>query len=233
MPVPPQESADERELLADRAVQVVRIAILDGTLMPGEQLPDSAMSAWLGISRATLRRAYTQLEHSGLVEQRPHRSVRVARSSRAAATDSFCTLSAITRGTAILAITAGDPIALEHVGTVLARGAELARSRDVDALGRAGRRVLVGLAAATGNPLLTALATNSLDGMWFHIRSRWATAEPFDWDGLAVALDDLGAALRHREVPRAVAASEALGALGRPMNGASDNVVVRTTDRSL
>jgi DNA-binding GntR family transcriptional regulator len=67
--------------LADQVVARLREAILQGSLMPGEQLREAALATSLGVSRGPVREALNQLEREGLVIMRPNRSAIVARLS--------------------------------------------------------------------------------------------------------------------------------------------------------
>jgi DNA-binding GntR family transcriptional regulator len=51
----------------DTVAEVVRKAILDGSLAPGSQLREAHIAAELGVSRAPLREALSKLEDEGLV----------------------------------------------------------------------------------------------------------------------------------------------------------------------
>ena len=63
-----------RDLVADTIEQ----AILDGTLVPGEPLPETDLMAWLGVSHTPVRQALDALANRGLVEQQINRTARVA-----------------------------------------------------------------------------------------------------------------------------------------------------------
>lgn len=60
------------------AVKVLKKAMNDGALIPGCKLSEQKISAELGISRNTLRQAFTVLAAHNLVEQIPNRGVFVA-----------------------------------------------------------------------------------------------------------------------------------------------------------
>ena len=64
-----------RDLVAD----TIEKAILDGTLLPDEPLPEVELMAWLGVSHTPVRQALDALANRGLVEQQLNRSARVAR----------------------------------------------------------------------------------------------------------------------------------------------------------
>lgn len=55
--------------------RIVREAIVDGRIPPGEQLRESRLVQMLGISRGTVREAIRQLVQEGLVEYRMHYGV--------------------------------------------------------------------------------------------------------------------------------------------------------------
>jgi DNA-binding GntR family transcriptional regulator len=73
MPVPGAQGLVSRSLLRDDAYRAIRDAIVDGTLAPGERLNDPELSAWLGVSRTTIREALARLERAGLVQTKPGR----------------------------------------------------------------------------------------------------------------------------------------------------------------
>src|SRR5207237_5253256 len=52
--------------------RIIREAIVDGRIPPGEQLRESRLVEMLGISRGTVREAVRQLVQEGLVEYRMH-----------------------------------------------------------------------------------------------------------------------------------------------------------------
>jgi DNA-binding GntR family transcriptional regulator len=52
---------------------MIRDAIVDGTLAPGERLNDLDLADWLGISRTPVREALARLEQAGLVQTKPGR----------------------------------------------------------------------------------------------------------------------------------------------------------------
>ncbi|HEX4930725.1 MAG TPA: GntR family transcriptional regulator [Gaiellaceae bacterium] len=95
MPVPTQKGAPARTLLRDQAYARLRDAILDGTLEPCEQLKDTELSEWLGLSRTPIREALARLEEYGLVETAPNRYTRVAPLTGRDARDAFPVVAAL------------------------------------------------------------------------------------------------------------------------------------------
>jgi DNA-binding GntR family transcriptional regulator len=77
MPIPETPAVD-RSLLRDDVFGRLREAIVDGTFAPGEQLRDSDLAGWLGVSRTPVREALLRLAQGGLVVSRPGRSTIVS-----------------------------------------------------------------------------------------------------------------------------------------------------------
>lgn len=78
MPIPQDEPSIGRRLLRDDVYHRLRDAIVDGTLVPGEQLRDAELAAWLGVSRTPIREALLRLAEAGLVSALPGRSTTVS-----------------------------------------------------------------------------------------------------------------------------------------------------------
>ena len=70
MPVP-STITPPRPLLRDEVFERLRDAIVDGTLAPDEQLRDTELATWLGVSRTPVREALLELGRSGLVRALP------------------------------------------------------------------------------------------------------------------------------------------------------------------
>lgn len=77
MPVPQNRAVVGRTLLRDRAYEILRDAIVDGTLAPGEQLREHELEEWIGVSRTPIREALMRLQRAGLVRTRPGHSTTV------------------------------------------------------------------------------------------------------------------------------------------------------------
>jgi DNA-binding GntR family transcriptional regulator len=95
MPVPQQRDAVHRRLLRDDAYTMLRMAIVDGTLGPGEALHDEELCSWLGLSRTPVRDALGRLAEDGLVEIAPQRYTRVSDVSARDAQDAFPLLASV------------------------------------------------------------------------------------------------------------------------------------------
>jgi DNA-binding GntR family transcriptional regulator len=95
MPVPQQRDAVHRRLLRDDAYSMLRMAIVDGTLGPGEALHDEELCSWLGLSRTPVRDALGRLAEDGLVDIAPQRYTRVSGVTVHDAEDAFPLLASV------------------------------------------------------------------------------------------------------------------------------------------
>ncbi|HEV7811335.1 MAG TPA: GntR family transcriptional regulator [Leifsonia sp.] len=77
MPVPLSEAVNPRRLIRDEVFLRLLDAIVDGDLLPGEQLYDAEIEKWVGVSRTPVREALNQLAGMGLVEILPQKRTRV------------------------------------------------------------------------------------------------------------------------------------------------------------
>lgn len=77
MPVPTAEAVSPRRLIRDEVFDRLLNAIIDGSLTPGEQLYDTEIERWVGVSRTPVREALNQLGSMGLVEIMPQKKTRV------------------------------------------------------------------------------------------------------------------------------------------------------------
>lgn len=63
--------------LYQQAYKVMREALIQGDLKPGERLTESRVAEWLSISRTPVREAFRQLHREALVEMDEHGRIRV------------------------------------------------------------------------------------------------------------------------------------------------------------
>ena len=96
MPVP-AITLPPRPLLRDEVFGRLRDAIVDGTLAPDEQLRDTELAAWRGVSRTPVREALLELGRSGLVRSSPGRSTVVAPLDEASVSDAQTVVAAMHR----------------------------------------------------------------------------------------------------------------------------------------
>src|SRR5690625_6595403 len=76
-----------RPSIIDQAELELRTAIYDGSLRPGDAVPEVAVSRQLGISRSSLREACQRLVRDGLLTQHPGRGLFVTRMDAATMSD--------------------------------------------------------------------------------------------------------------------------------------------------
>lgn len=133
MPVPSRAGVVSRTLLRDDAYRMIRDAIVDGTLAPGERLNDAELARWLGVSRTPVREALARLEEAGLVRTRPGRYTMVTPLDLRAARDAQSVVAAMHElavREAAPNLSAGE---LDAMRTANARFAAALRGGDVDA----------------------------------------------------------------------------------------------------
>lgn len=133
MPVPSRAGVVSRTLLRDDAYRMIRDAIVDGTLAPGERLNDAELARWLGVSRTPVREALARLEEAGLVRTRPGRYTMVTPLDLRAARDAQSVVAAMHE----LAVREATPNLsareLDTMRTANARFAAALRDGDVEA----------------------------------------------------------------------------------------------------
>src|SRR5690625_7534576 len=76
-----------RPSIIDQAEIELRTAIYDGSLRPGDAVPEVAVSRQMGISRSSLREASQRLVRDGLLTQHPGRGLFVTRMDAATMSD--------------------------------------------------------------------------------------------------------------------------------------------------
>ncbi|WP_209559386.1 GntR family transcriptional regulator [Frigoribacterium sp. PvP032] len=191
---------DERRLLSEDAFRVLRDAVLDGTLEPGERLHDDELVAWLGVSRTPIRSALDRLRCTGLVELSANRFTRVRDPDGSWLAESASAVSSLHRAAAEGVLPGLGPRCLE--ATVSALGAVRPVVRRAS-----GRPVTVallcclglavgGLAARSpGDVVASALDVAELR-LAHGLRSRRCVVELTVWDDFAASA---GAALAERD----------------------------------
>lgn len=75
---PLSESPIRVSLLRDQVTDLIRQAILDMRLKPGQRLVDRELIEWTGVSRATIREAIRELATEGIVDVIPMKGAVVA-----------------------------------------------------------------------------------------------------------------------------------------------------------
>ena len=133
MPVPDLDPPFRRTLLREEAYRLLREAILDGTLEPGERLKDGDLARWLGLSKTPVREALARLEEDGLVESAPQRYTRVTPLAKRDAQDAFPVVAALHALATALGVPRLSGSDLEAMRARNEDFAEALREGDVDA----------------------------------------------------------------------------------------------------
>ncbi len=154
MPVPQKRSVLGRTLLRDRAHALLRDAIVDGTLAPGEQLRDPELQEWIGVSRTPIREALMRLERSGLVRTLPGRSTVVMPLDDARVLHAVPVVASMHALAATLSIGRITPEALAALREQNELFAAAVAAGDVDAAMDADDALHALVVQAAGNPVL-------------------------------------------------------------------------------
>ncbi|GAA0537363.1 GntR family transcriptional regulator [Saccharopolyspora subtropica] len=148
-PLPALPSTSRRHQVAD----VLRAAIVDGTLQPGEKLRERDLAAELNISRAPIREALRQLEQEGLVVSYPYRGTEVLGISQEEVTEVLVpirlTLERFAVRTVLPRLTEDD---FTHLAGLVDRMAELAAAEDYAGLADADVEFHAFLITRSGHP---------------------------------------------------------------------------------
>jgi DNA-binding GntR family transcriptional regulator len=153
MPLPNNQLV-ERTLLSDRAYTVLRAAIIDGTLAPGERLRDAELVLRLGLSRTPIREALARLQDDGLVESEPNRYTRVAPLDRRDARDAYPIVAALHALAAELGVRRLSPDDMRTMRSQNERFAQAIAAADVDEAMAADDAFHAVLIDASGNPAI-------------------------------------------------------------------------------
>jgi DNA-binding GntR family transcriptional regulator len=156
MPLPEGEPI-ERTLLSERAYTVLRSAIIDGTLAPGERLRDVELVKSLGLSRTPIREALARLEEDGLVESAPNRYTRVAPLDRRDARDAYPIVAALHALAAELGVPRLSRAGIRAMEVENDRFAKAIAAVDVDEALAADDAFHAVLLNASGNPAIASV----------------------------------------------------------------------------
>jgi DNA-binding GntR family transcriptional regulator len=143
--------------LRDHVLDEIRRKILDGELLPGSMLNESALAADLGVSRLPVREAIRQLESMGFVTSVPRRGVKVAEIDR----DEMETVHQIRTSLETLAIRRTmerrDEAVMDQLRALLEAGQEAERHADGPTLSRLNGEFHDLLAQGSGSTILHTL----------------------------------------------------------------------------
>lgn len=140
---------------------VIRARIAEGQLLPGAKLSELALSEALGVSRNTLREAFTVLDHELIVTRIPNRGVFVTSPDAATVKEIY----AVRRMIEPAAVLWGQELNVQKLAEIVV-GARSARAAvDTAAMADANQRFHEELVRATGSEHLQELMTRVLAQM--------------------------------------------------------------------
>lgn len=157
-PIPPPS---ETTSAATRVAVAIRTRIIDGSLLPGERLPEERFRAELEVSRSTLREGFQLLTRERLMVHRLSRGFFVRELSCSDISDLY-TVRRILECSALRQVTLLLPQSLRDIAQAIADGKLAAADDDWQKVAAASigfHQALVGLA---GSPRLNALAEQVL-----------------------------------------------------------------------
>jgi hypothetical protein len=192
---------DERRLLSEDAFRVLRDAVLDGTLEPGERLRDDELVGWLGVSRTPIRSALDRLCGVGLVELSANRYTRVRRLDDSSLGESASVVASLHGVVAAVVLPRLAPRSLDAIVSGLGAVRPVVRrasGRPVSAALLCCLGLAVGaLAARSPGEVLTAALDDAELRLAHGLLSRRCVLELSAWDDFVESAD---AALAGRDV---------------------------------
>jgi DNA-binding GntR family transcriptional regulator len=155
MPLAEYRKPVEKQLMRSAAYDVLREAIINGELAPGEAIKDTELAVRLGLSRTPVREALAKLADIGLIEFKPGVHTRVATLDRKDVESTLVVLRVLDElavRTAVPHLRAADLTAMRRANT---RFAKAVRAQDVPAALAADDDFHGVLTRRADNPVLT------------------------------------------------------------------------------
>lgn len=151
--------------LTEQVYGSLRGAILDGTLSPGERLPEVTLARKLRVSRSPVREALRQLATEGLVTMAPGRGAMVTQPDPAYIREVFLVRNPLEATAARLAAQLARP---DHLAELHATQADLARaavSQDFPDIHQIANRFHTAIYTAAGSALLARILTQMQEAL--------------------------------------------------------------------
>lgn len=155
--LPGAESLADHPSLQERIYQMLRTAIIERRLEPGQPLIESKLATSLGVSRNPIREAVRRLQQEGLVDARPRGRASVTSYSIEEADDLYRIRAALEGVAAALAAERITDAELAELASSLERAQELLAREENEAVVREGDRFHRLVQRAARNRRLTAL----------------------------------------------------------------------------
>ena len=187
--------------MRQQAAEAIRHAIVTGELRPGDRLVDRDLCERIGVSRATLREAYSQLESEGFITVTPHRGATVARMSAADALAVYEVREALECHAIRLFAERATDAELAALGTAVGDLRTAHECGDVDAMLTAKQEFYAALYAGARNDVLQAQAS-LLQSRLYRLRAQ-SLSRPGRAQASQAELEGVLAALRRRDGDKA------------------------------
>jgi len=194
----------ERASLAHRATELIRRAIVSGTLAPGEHISLRDLALRLGVSATPIREALIHLNAVGLVEYLPGR-VQIASPTPAAIGDAFDLREALEGMAARLAASRRSEEQAARIEQLAGLSHEAAKAFDQEAFRRHDSQFHRSIGRAAGSAQLERYLSNALD-LALTLRNLRVDGRPFRARSAPMHLLS-AAAIRRRDPDEAERAS--------------------------
>lgn len=153
--VEPRENAQASAQASAQAARQLRARISNGQLPPGAKLSEQAVARELGVSRNTLREAFTMLAAERLVDRIAHRGVFVAQPDADDVRDLYAARGVLEPGTMLWG--APDPQSLSRLSALTTSALAARNAGDVPAMADANQGFHRELVASSGSAELVAV----------------------------------------------------------------------------
>ncbi len=150
---------------SDEAYDVIRTAIINWELPPGEQVTEVHLSTRTGFGRASVRAALARLSHEQLVTTIPRRGYQVAPITFKYVTDVFGVRMVLEPAAAKLVAARGDGSIVDQLDEINERCRYVTDPYDAGKLRLANKEFHVAMARATGNDRLADITSAALDDL--------------------------------------------------------------------
>jgi DNA-binding GntR family transcriptional regulator len=201
MPLPINDSPPlERRLLRDVVYDRLYAAIVEGTLVPGETLPDERLTSWLGVSRTPIREALMKLADIGLVEVVPNHNTRVTPIDHRAIDEAVYTTGLLHEHAVRAAVPGLDDAAVSRLDVAQKEVKMTAMAGDKPALGRALNEFFLEFARGAGNAVLLGVS-EGLSPQLLRYIAVWP--QPFGVDDLPARVTAIFEAAKARDGQKA------------------------------
>lgn len=155
-------SPEDTQASAAAAAQL-RALISEGQLVPGAKLAEHTVAFDLGVSRNTLREAFTMLAAESLVDRQPHRGVFVARPTADDVREIYTSRRVIEPAAIMWGECSAGSVA--ELGSIIRAATQAREAADIRAMGDANQRFHGAIMGLTGSDTLVTVMNRLLARM--------------------------------------------------------------------